>query len=70
MSDTVSEEHPKVDFCDSWYYHDIKDLPESTLHLFEKYSGVPSEQVIDHIQSLVRTSFPFSIDPVFHCAFC
>ena len=69
MSDTVTEARPKVEFSDSWYYHDITHLPEPTLHLFEKYSGVPSEQIIDHIQGLVRTPFPLSMHPVFLCSF-
>lgn len=57
MSDTSTEAAQRVDFCDSWYYHDIKHLPESTRQLFEYYSGVPSEQVIDHIQDMRSRAF-------------
>lgn len=57
MSDTSTEAAKKIDHCDSWYYHDVKELPAPTLQLFEEYSGVPSEQVIDHIQKMVRFSF-------------
>ena len=49
----ADEAAKKIDFCDSWYYHDIKHLPESTRQLFEDYSGIPSEQVLDHIQHMV-----------------
>ncbi|KAL8788890.1 MAG: hypothetical protein Q9213_001413 [Squamulea squamosa] len=44
----------KVDFCESWYYPDIMDLPAETRKLFEQYSNVPAEDVVDHIQRMVR----------------
>ncbi|KAI4228715.1 MAG: hypothetical protein L6R36_001405 [Xanthoria steineri] len=42
----------KVDFCESWYTPDIKDLPVETRDLFEQYSRVPAEDVVDHIQKM------------------
>ncbi|KAL8822949.1 MAG: hypothetical protein Q9191_006328, partial [Dirinaria sp. TL-2023a] len=47
----------KIYNCDSWYYHDIKHLPEPTRQLFEEYSGIPSEQVLDHIQHMRSRAF-------------
>lgn len=44
----------KVDFCESWYNPDINDLPVETRDLFEQYSSVPAEDVVDHIQKMVR----------------
>lgn len=44
----------KVDFCESWYNPDIKDLPVETRDLFEQYSRIPAEDVVDHIQKMVR----------------
>ena len=44
----------KVDFCESWYNPDIKDLPVETRALFEQYCSIPAEDVVDHIQKMVR----------------
>ncbi|CAO1606126.1 MAG: hypothetical protein LQ349_008915 [Xanthoria aureola] len=51
----------KVDFCESWYNPDIKDLPVETRDLFEQYSSIPAEDVVDHIQKM--RSRAFSIYP-------
>lgn len=54
----VTDEPKKVDFCDAWFQQDIKQLPDATRELFETYSGVEADEVIDHIQGLVSFHFP------------
>ncbi|KAL8898829.1 MAG: hypothetical protein Q9207_006507 [Kuettlingeria erythrocarpa] len=46
-----------VDFCETWYSPDIKDLPEVTRELFEQYSGIPATDVIDHVQNMRSKAF-------------
>ena len=53
ISEVDSAEPKKIDSCDTWYYHDIKNLPQQTRQLFEEYSGIPPHLVIDHIQKMV-----------------
>lgn len=48
----------KVDFCDSWYSREITGLPEPTRQLFERYSGIPPAQVIEHLEQMVQTPTP------------
>jgi len=51
---TRPKEREGLDNCDTWYYPGIRDLPESTRDLFEKYSSIPPEEVVPHIQEMVR----------------
>lgn len=39
-----------------WYHEEIKesDFPEKTFEILEKYSGIPHDQVIPHVTSIVR----------------
>ncbi|KAI4240955.1 MAG: hypothetical protein L6R40_004835 [Gallowayella cf. fulva] len=53
----VTDEPKKVDFCDAWFQQDIKQLPDATRELFETYSGVEADEVIDHIQGLSSPGF-------------
>ncbi|KAL8670912.1 MAG: hypothetical protein Q9168_004579 [Polycauliona sp. 1 TL-2023] len=47
----------KIDFCESWYDPEIKNLPLETRRLFEQYSNVPADEVIDHIQRMRSRAF-------------
>ncbi|KAI4090661.1 MAG: hypothetical protein L6R37_007846 [Teloschistes peruensis] len=47
----------KVDFCDSWYSREITGLPEPTRQLFERYSGIPPAQVIEHLEQMRSRAF-------------
>ncbi|KAL9026911.1 MAG: hypothetical protein Q9196_004494 [Gyalolechia fulgens] len=47
----------KIESSDSWYYPDIEVLPDATRELFERYSAVPAEEVIDHIQKMRSRAF-------------
>lgn len=36
-----------------WYEVDLKEVPEPAKTLLEKYSKIPSDQVVQHVKALV-----------------
>ena len=38
-----------------WYDNEIEELNARARELFEKYSGIPPEQVLPHIYEIVRS---------------
>lgn len=53
--DQVQSSHPSqnTDNTTSWYVKDLKDLKPNARELFEKYSKIPSEDVVAHITQFV-----------------
>lgn len=45
----------KTGSTDSWYAHDIPNVPDAMRQLFEQYSCIPPAQVIEHIEQIVCT---------------
>lgn len=42
----------------AWYEPELIEVPEPAKTLLEKYSKIPSEQVVDHVKKVV-SHFPF-----------
>lgn len=42
----------------AWYESELIEVPEPAKTLLEKYSKIPSEQVVDHVKKVV-SHFPF-----------
>lgn len=40
----------------AWYESDLKEVPEPAKTLLEKYSKVPSDKVVQHVNSMVSIS--------------
>lgn len=43
----------------AWYEPELIEVPEPAKTLLEKYSKIPSEQVVDHVKKVV-SHFPFN----------
>lgn len=52
MAATNETSHPERNR--GWYQEDLKDINEPMHNLLEKYSKVPSEEVVKHVNSIVR----------------
>jgi hypothetical protein len=52
--DAVEELAPGIDLksCD-WYMPEIKEIAEPTRKLLEEYGGIPSNEVLSHVQKVV-----------------
>jgi hypothetical protein len=37
----------------SWYESDLQEIPEPAKTLLEKYSKIPSDQVVHHVNNMV-----------------
>ena len=44
----------------AWYNDDIQQVPADFRHLFENYSGIPSEDVVAHVNKIVSLILPAS----------
>jgi hypothetical protein len=40
----------------AWYESDLKEVPEPAKTLLEKYSRIPSDKVVQHVNSMVSVS--------------
>lgn len=40
----------------SWYNEKIEVIPQETRHILERYSGVASDKVVDHVEKVVCIS--------------
>ncbi|KAL8665680.1 MAG: hypothetical protein Q9202_001990 [Teloschistes flavicans] len=47
----------KIGSTDSWYAHDIPNVPDAMRQLFEQYSCIPPAQVIEHIEQIRSRAF-------------
>lgn len=51
MAATNETSHPERNR--GWYQEDLKDINEPMRNLLERYSKVPSEEVVKHVNSIV-----------------
>lgn len=51
MMSSVAETTPPTAFCPKW---DATTIPPESRELLEKYSGIPQDQVNQHVEELVR----------------
>lgn len=55
MAATNETSHP--DRNKGWYEEDLQDINEPMRNLLEKYSKIPSEDVVKHVNTIVSRGF-------------
>lgn len=55
MAATNKTSHP--DRNKGWYREDLKEINEPMRNLLEKYSKIPSEDVVKHVNTIVSRGF-------------
>lgn len=48
-----------------WYHPTLTQLPETSAQVFREYSGIPEDQVLDHIQRIRKKAWEMYVFSVF-----
>lgn len=64
MSSTTENQPSEPYMLSAWRYSELQDLPQPIREVFEKYSHVSPEQVIQHIEALVSAHCPLDLPSI------